>query len=231
MDVADDAEGLGNQVFAQRDVVDGSPPLEAQARGGDQQVRGEGGLEGCPKAEWCCTALPDPLVEVSHHDEARSGSPFQQSGETSEILLVVLPCVPVPARTHARAGPGNADADDRHLTNTGLGDAGHESPGRQCFVANSIHGLPALSGPQQDLPSALLTLSEGLPPVGLGADGVAIRRQGQTCRVGLGETDDVRGVLSNAALQLRRFPLGRGPFDIPVEQFQRHGASFPRTAW
>ena len=51
MDVADDAEGLGNQVFAQRDVVDGSPPLKAQARGGDQQVRAEGGLECCPKAE------------------------------------------------------------------------------------------------------------------------------------------------------------------------------------
>ena len=50
MDVADDAEGLGNQVFAQRDVVDGSAPLKAQARGGDQQVRAEGGLEGCAEA-------------------------------------------------------------------------------------------------------------------------------------------------------------------------------------
>ena len=48
--------------------------------------------------------------------------------------------------------------------------------------------------------------------------------------VGLGETDDVRSVLTNAALQLRRFPLGLGPFDIPVEQFQRHGASSPRAA-
>ena len=129
-DVADDAEGLGNQVFAQRDVVDGSPPLEAQARGGDQQVRAEGGLERCTEAERRCTALPDPLVEVSHHDEARSESPFQQSGETSEILLVVLPRLPVRAWTHTGAGPGNADADDRHLTNAGPGDAGHKSPGR-----------------------------------------------------------------------------------------------------
>ena len=49
--------------------------------------------------------------------------------------------------------------------------------------------------------------------------------QHQTRGVRLGETDDVRSVLGNAALQLRRFPLGRGPFGIPVEQFQRHGAS------
>ena len=50
MDVADDAEGLGNQVFAQRDVVDGSSPLKAQAYGGGGQVRAEGGLEGCTEA-------------------------------------------------------------------------------------------------------------------------------------------------------------------------------------
>ena len=131
MEVADDAEGVGGQVFAKRDVVDGSAPLKAQARGGNQQVRPEGGLERRAEAERRCTALPDPLVEVSHHDEARSGSPFQQSGETSEILLVVLPHLPVPAWTHARAGVGNADADDRHLTNAGLGDAGHKSPGRE----------------------------------------------------------------------------------------------------
>ena len=130
MDVADDAEGVGGEVLAQRDVVDGSPPLEAQARGGDQQVRAEGGLERCPEAERRCTALPDPLVEVSHHDEARSGSPFQQSGKASQILLVVLPHLPVPGWTHARAGVGNADADDRYLANAGLGDAGHKSPGR-----------------------------------------------------------------------------------------------------
>ena len=49
--------------------------------------------------------------------------------------------------------------------------------------------------------------------------------QRQTRGSRLGETDDVRSVLVNAALQLRRFPLGRGPLDIPVEQFQRHGAS------
>ena len=174
--------------------------------------------------------MPDPLVEISHHDEACSGSPFQQSGKAIQILLVVLPRLPVPARTHPRAGPGNADADDRYLANIGLGDAGHESPGRQRFMANIIHVLPGRSGPQQDLPSALLTLSEGLTPVVLGADGVAILRQGQTCAVRLGETDDVRSVLTNAALQLVRFPFGRGPFDIPVEQFQRHGASFPRAA-
>ena len=136
---------------------------------------------------------------------------------------MVLPCVPVPAWTHARAGPGNADADDRHLTNAGLGDAGHKSPGRERCVANIIHCLPGRSGPQQDLPSALLSLSAWLPPVGLGADGVTIRlRQGQTRGVGLGETDDVRSVLTDAAPQLRRFPFGRGPFDIPVEQFQGH---------
>ena len=159
------------------------------------------------------------------------GARFSNPARPVQILLVVLPCVPVPEWTHSRAGPGNADADDRYLTNAGLGDAGNQSSGRERYVANIIHGLPGRSGPQQDLPSVLLTLSEGLPPVGLGADGVAILRQGQTCRVGLGETDDVRSVLANAALQLRRFPLGRGPFDIPVEQFQRHGASFPRTAW
>ena len=51
MDVADDAEGLGGEVLAQRDVVDGSPPLKAQARGGDQQVRAEGGLERRAEAE------------------------------------------------------------------------------------------------------------------------------------------------------------------------------------
>ena len=51
MDVADDAEGVGGEVLAQRDVVDGSPPLEAQARGGDQQVRAEGGLERRAEAE------------------------------------------------------------------------------------------------------------------------------------------------------------------------------------
>ena len=103
MEVADDAEGVGGQVLAQRDVVDGSPPLKAQARGGNGQVRAEGGLEGCTEAERRCTALPDPLVEISHHDEARSGSPFQQSGETVQILLVVLPRVPVPAWTHTGA--------------------------------------------------------------------------------------------------------------------------------
>ena len=62
MDVADDAEGLGNQVFAQRDVVHGSSPLKAQAYGGDGQVRAEGGLERCTEAERRCTALPDPLL-------------------------------------------------------------------------------------------------------------------------------------------------------------------------
>ena len=51
MDVADDAEGVGGEVLAKRDVVDGSPPLEAQARGGDQQVRAEGGLERRAEAE------------------------------------------------------------------------------------------------------------------------------------------------------------------------------------
>ena len=50
VEVADDAEGVGGQVLAKRDVVDGSPPLKAQARGGDQQVRAEGGLEGCAEA-------------------------------------------------------------------------------------------------------------------------------------------------------------------------------------
>ena len=49
--------------------------------------------------------------------------------------------------------------------------------------------------------------------------------QHQTRGVRLGETDDVRSVLGNAAPHLLRFPLGRGPFGIPVEQFQRHGAS------
>ena len=51
VEVADDAEGVGGQVFAQRDVVDGSSPLKAQARGGDQQVRAEGGLERRAEAE------------------------------------------------------------------------------------------------------------------------------------------------------------------------------------
>ena len=51
VDVADDAEGLGGHVLAKRDVVDGSPPLKAQSRGGDQQVWAEGGLERCAKAE------------------------------------------------------------------------------------------------------------------------------------------------------------------------------------
>ena len=51
MDVADDAEGVGGEVLAKRDVVDGSPPLKAQARGGDQQVRPEGGLEGSREGE------------------------------------------------------------------------------------------------------------------------------------------------------------------------------------
>ena len=51
VDVADDAEGVGGQVLAQRDVVDGPPSLKAQARGGNGQVRAEGGLEGCPEAE------------------------------------------------------------------------------------------------------------------------------------------------------------------------------------
>ena len=45
MDVADDAEGLGNRVFAQRDAVDGSSPLKAPAYGGGGQVRAEGGVE------------------------------------------------------------------------------------------------------------------------------------------------------------------------------------------
>ena len=49
--------------------------------------------------------------------------------------------------------------------------------------------------------------------------------QHQTRGVRLGETDDVRSVLADAAPHLLRFPLGRGPFGIPVEQFQRHGAS------
>ena len=108
VEVADDAEGVGGQVFAKRDVVDGSAPLKAQARGGGQQVRAEGGLEGCTEAERRCTALPDPLVEISHHDEARSGSPFQQSGKASQILLVVLPHLPVPAWTHPRVGLGTS---------------------------------------------------------------------------------------------------------------------------
>ena len=51
VDVSDDAEGLGGQVLAQRDVVDGSPPLEAQARGGNRQVRPEGGLKRRAEAE------------------------------------------------------------------------------------------------------------------------------------------------------------------------------------
>ena len=38
VDVADDAEGLGGQVIAQRDVVDGSFSLKAQACGGNRQV-------------------------------------------------------------------------------------------------------------------------------------------------------------------------------------------------
>ena len=45
VDVSDDAKGLGGQVLAKRDVVDGSPTLEAQARGGNGQVRPEGGLK------------------------------------------------------------------------------------------------------------------------------------------------------------------------------------------
>ena len=58
MDVADDAEGVGGEVLAKRDVVDGSPPLKAQARGGDQQVRPEGpwtgdGLRGGEVALHC----------------------------------------------------------------------------------------------------------------------------------------------------------------------------------
>ena len=104
-------------------------------------------------------------------------------------------------------------------------------PGGSDSWPTSATGLPGRSGPQQDLPSALLTLSEGLTPVGLGADGVAILRQGQTRGVRLGETDDVRNVLGNAALQLRPLSIWPfGPFDIPVEQFQRHRASSPRAA-
>ena len=106
-------------------------------------------------------------------------------------------------------------------------DQGMQTP--MTVTSPTLVWLPGGSGPQQDLPSALLPLFARLTPVGLGADGVAILRQGQTCRVGLGETDDVRSVLGNAALHLVRFPFGRGPFDIPVEQFQRHGASFPRV--
>ena len=161
-----------------------------------------------PRADWSAArrrsgvALRCPIrwLKISHHDEARSGSPFQQSGQASQILLVVLPHPPVPVWTHSRAGVGNADADDRYLTNAGLGDAGHKSPGRERCMANSSHWLPGRSGPQQDLPSALLTLSEGLTPVVLGADGVAILRQLQARGVRLGETDDVRSVLTNAAL-------------------------------
>ena len=130
MDVADDAEGVGGEVLAQRDVVDGSPPLEAQARGGDRQVRAEGGLERRPKASGVELRCPIRWLKSPTTTRRVAGSPFQQSGKASQILLVVLPHLPVPGWTHARAGVGNADADHRYLANVGLGDAGHKSPGR-----------------------------------------------------------------------------------------------------
>ena len=46
-------------------------------------------------------------------------------------------------------------------------------PGGSDAWPTSSTGLPGGSGPQQDLPSALLPLFAWLSPVGLGADGVA----------------------------------------------------------
>lgn len=51
MNVADNAEGFRGQISAQRDVIDGSPPLEAQTRGDNRQVWPQGGLERLAKAD------------------------------------------------------------------------------------------------------------------------------------------------------------------------------------
>jgi len=45
-------------------------------------------------------------------------------------------------RAGLATGPAEADVDDRHVADTGLGEAGPKSPVRERCVANVIHFRP-----------------------------------------------------------------------------------------
>ena len=88
-------------------------------------------------------------------------------------------------------------------------------------MANIIRRIPGRSGPQQDLPSALLSLAVWLSPVSLSADGEAILRQLQAFGVRLGETDDAAPCWRMRRCNSAAFHLGVAHSTLSIAVRQR----------
>ena len=71
------------------------------------------------------------------------------------------------------ACPGNANADDRDLTERGLRDARHKSSVWQVVRASAIDAGPRSFAPQEYLSTAFLSLIDGVAPIRAPVDDVA----------------------------------------------------------
>ena len=59
-----------------------------------RRLRIEGLLKRQPQLTTRAAALPDSLIEVPHNDQTPGVHPFQNFGQTGQVLLMVLPPLP-----------------------------------------------------------------------------------------------------------------------------------------
>ena len=175
-----------------------------------------GGVFGSPPA-----GPGDSLVEVAHHHQPLRRCARENAGKMFQVGFVIFPRSPAltaVSRVGSRVSPRDAQADHGNLPHRSPRDAGREASRRQSIVADVVHMLPGLPGPEQHLPAALLdsvavAWASADPMPALKQSGVRFRETGDFGRVAIDSVENLVGA-----------PRHGSPLDVPVDELHRASA-------